>query len=82
MFFFQILSVGFLRGYADFFFCFFLEKQFFEFYMIFFCFSLSLDPKGTKISKRYSSLRSITNGSKLFVNFLLYGPHDVDFLDF
>ncbi len=34
------------------------------------------------MSKRYSSLKSVTNGSKLFVNILFYGPHNMDFLDF
>ncbi len=34
-----------------------------------------------KVAKRYSSLKSVTNDAKVFLFFLLYGLHDVDFFD-
>ncbi len=37
---------------------------------------------GTKTSKRYSSLKSLLNPIKLFLNFLLSSPHKIPFLDF
>ncbi len=37
---------------------------------------------GVKATKRYCPLKSIMNGAKLFPIFLLYGPHNVDFLGF
>ena len=56
----------------------FLEKSSFfsQFFMFFFFFSLSLtsDPMGEKMSKFYSSLKSIFF-FKLILNFLLIRPH-------
>ncbi len=43
---------------------------------------LALDPTGAKISKRYSSLKSPLNLFKLFLNFLLRGPHKSTVLDY
>ncbi len=37
---------------------------------------------GAKISKRYSSLKFLLNRFKIFLNFLLSGPHKVLFVDF
>ncbi len=45
-------------------------------------FSLTWDPMGAKISKRYSSLKSVLNHFKLFLNFLLSGPHKSAILNF
>ncbi len=48
-----------------------------------FCsFSLTWDPMGAKTSKRYSSLKSLLNPFKLFLNFLLSGPDKSTVLDF
>ncbi len=48
-----------------------------------FCsFSLTWDPMGDKTSKRYSSLKSLLTPFKLFLNFLLIGPHKGIVLDF
>ncbi len=46
-----------------------------EILMIFFLFSLTWDPMGAKISKRYSSIKSVLNPFKLFLNFLRSSPH-------
>ncbi len=47
-----------------------------EILLIFFSFSLTWDPMGAKIAKRYFFfLKSILNPFKLFLNFLLSGPH-------
>ncbi len=48
----------------------------------FYSFSLTLGPMGAKTSKRYSSLKSLLNLSKLFLTFLLSGPHKSTVLDF
>ncbi len=37
---------------------------------------------GAKTSKRYSSLKSLLNPFKLFLKFLLSGPHKSTVLDF
>ncbi len=37
---------------------------------------------GAKTSKRYSSLKSLLNLFKFFLNFLLSGPHKSTVLDF
>ncbi len=37
---------------------------------------------GAKTSKRYSSLESLSNPFKLFLNFVLSGPHKSSVLDF
>ncbi len=37
---------------------------------------------GGKTSKRYSTLKSLLNPFKLFLNFLLSGPHKSAVLDF
>ncbi len=42
-------------------------------------FSLTWDPMGAKISKRYSSYKSQPKAFKLFLNFLLNGPHKTAF---
>ena len=52
----------------------FKKKIFWIFYK--YCaFSLTWDPMGAKRSKRYSSLKSLLNLFKLFLNFLLISPH-------
>ncbi len=54
-----------------------------EILMIFFLFSLTWDPRGAKISKRYSSYKSQPNISyKHFLYFLPNGPHKRGFLKF
>ncbi len=45
-------------------------------------FSLTLVPIGAKTAKRYSSLKSLLNPFKLFLNSLLSGPHKSAVLDF
>ncbi len=50
-----------------------------EILMIFFSFSLTCDPMGVKISKRYSSYKSQLKAFKLFLNFLPNGPHKTTF---
>ena len=47
-----------------------------------FQFSLTQDPMGMKISKRYSSFKLLLNYSKLLLKFLLSGPHKRTLLDF
>ncbi len=48
---------------------------FFDFLGIFFSFSLKWDPMGAQTSKCYSSLKSLSNPFKLFLNFLSNRPH-------
>ena len=48
----------------------------------YFSFSLTWDPMEAKISKRYSSLKSLWNLVKLFLNFLVSGSHKSNVLDF
>ncbi len=61
----------------------FEKKIFFTFYEYFsFSFSLTWDPMGAKTSKRYSSLKSLLNPFKLFLKFLLSGPHKSTLLGF
>ncbi len=48
----------------------------------FFSFLLTWDSMGAKTSKRYSSLKSLLNLFKLFLNFLLSGPRKSTVLDF
>ncbi len=48
----------------------------------YFSFSLTWDPMGAKSSKNYFSLKSLLNPFKLFLNFLLIGPHKSTVLDF
>ncbi len=45
----------------------------------YFSFSLTWDPMGAKISKRYSSYKSQPKTFKLFLNFLPSGPHKTTF---
>ncbi len=45
----------------------------------YFSFSLTWDPIGAKISKRYSSYKSQPKGFKLSLNFLPNGPHNTTF---
>ncbi len=45
----------------------------------YFSFSLTWDPMGAKISKRYSSYKSQPKAFKLFLNFLPNGPHKTTF---
>ncbi len=45
----------------------------------YFSFLLTWDPMGVKISKRYSSYKSHPKAFKLFLNFLLNGPHKTTF---
>ncbi len=48
-----------------------------------FCsFLLTSNPMGAKTSKRYSSLKSLLNPFKLFLNFLFSCPHNSALLDF
>ncbi len=65
-------------SYAQMLFCIFEKKIFKEY----FSFSLRCDPMGAKTSKRYSSLKSLLNPLKLFLNFVLSGPHKSAVLDF
>ncbi len=58
----------------------FLKKTFF--FLIFyeyFSFSLTWDPMGAKISKRYSTYKLQLMAFKLFLNFLPNGPHKTSF---
>ncbi len=48
----------------------------------FFSFSLTWDPMGAKIAKRYSFHKSRPNLIKIFLNFSLQYPHKVTFADF
>ncbi len=50
--------------------------------LVFGNFSLTLDPIGAKTQKRYSSLKSLLNPFKLYLNFLLSGPDKSTVLDF
>ncbi len=72
--FFQILVVASPGPYAQTFFSFLKKKKFWIFYK-YFSFSLTWDPMGAKISKRYSSYKSQPKVFKLFLNFLPNGPH-------
>ncbi len=51
-------------------------------YDFFFSFSLTWDPIGAKISKRYPSHKQLTNVFKLVSNVCLQYPHKVTFSDF
>ena len=48
----------------------------------FYSFSITWDPMGVKISKRYSSYKSQPKVFKLLVNFPLNGPHKTEFGNF
>ncbi len=75
----QILVLVFVGPYAQT--CFeFLKKQI-DFLRIFFVF-VNMGPHGSKISKRYSYIKSLLNIFKLFLNFLLSGPHKSFFFFF
>ncbi len=50
-----------------------------NFLMILFSFSLTWDPMGVKISKRYSSYKSQPKVFKVLLNFLRNGPHKTMF---
>ncbi len=54
----------------------------FQIFTIFFSFSLPWDPMGAKISKCYSSHKSLPNFLKLLPNFCLQYSHKVTFSDF
>ena len=58
------------------------KNAFSNFSRFFFSFSLTWDPVGAKTWKRYSSLKSRLNDSKLLMNFLLGGPHKRTVLEF
>ncbi len=60
-------------------FFFIFEKKNFDFLGFFFSFSLTWDPMGAKISKRYSSYKSQPKVFKLFLNILPNGPHKTKF---
>ena len=47
-----------------------------------FFFALTWDPMGAETTKHYSSLKSLWNYFKLFLNILLSGPHKSTVLDF
>ncbi len=70
--FFQSLVVAFPGPYAQTFFFFFFLYEYFSF-------SLTWDPMGAKVSKRYSSFKSQPN---VFLNFLPNGPHQTAFVIF
>ncbi len=53
----------------------FKKKNFFLIFYEYFSFSLTWDPMGVQISKCYSSLKSLLNPIKPFLNFLLSGPY-------
>ncbi len=57
----------------------FLKKKFFLIFYECFSFSLTWDPMGAKISKRYSSYKSQPKVFKLFLNFLPNGGHKTTF---
>ncbi len=59
----------------------YFQTYFFIFYE-YFSFSLTWDPMGAKISKRYSYLKELLNLFKLFLKFLLRCPHKSTVLDF
>ncbi len=60
----------------------FLKFWVFYFSQFLFSFSLTWSPMAAKTSKRYSSLKSLLNPFKLFLNVLLGGPHKSTVLDF
>ncbi len=67
---------------AVFFFLFFYEyftNIFFYLFYEYFSFSLTWDPMGAKISKRYSSYKSQPKVFKRILNFLPNGPHKTTF---
>ena len=78
--FFQILVLAFPGPYAQTFFN--LKNNDFWIFHEYFSFSLTGDPMGAKISKRYSSLKLLLNLFKLFLKFLLSCPHKSTVLDF
>ncbi len=53
-----------------------------EFFYEYFSISLTWDPTGANISKRYSSFKSLSNLFKPCLNFLLRGPQNGTVLDF
>ncbi len=55
-----------------------VKKKFLIFYE-YFSISLTSDPIGAKISKRYSSYKSQPKAFKHFLNFLPNGPHKITF---
>ncbi len=71
---FQILVLAFAGPYAQTYFE-FLKKKTNSIFYEYFSFSLTWDPMGAKISKRYSCLKSLLNLFKPFLIFLLGGPH-------
>ncbi len=76
--FFQILVVASPGPYAQTFFS-FLKKLKISIFYEYFSFSLTWDPTGAKISKRYSSYNSQPKVFKLFLNFLPNSPHKTTF---
>ena len=57
-------------------------QMFEDLFFVFVLIVLTWDPMGAQNSKRYSALKSLLNLFKLFLNFLLSGPHKSTIWDF
>ncbi len=77
----QILWEATYPPYLQTFFFFFQNFKFSNFHD-FFSFSLTWEPMGAKIAKRYSYHKSLLNFLKLLLNGSLQYPHKVTFSDF
>ncbi len=75
--FFQIFFVASPGPFAEPIFLF--KKIVFLIFYEYFSFSLTWDPMGGKIGKRYSSYKSHPKAFKVFLNFLPNGPHKTTF---